>query len=103
MVRKAAAILLIIFLAIAGYAAFSWFSAGKAVKDYCTDLKAETDLPTAKTLARNRGLRFGVSRSPGEKGHYTALVTNWGPHGRHVCVIEHDSEKVIRARLDSYD
>jgi hypothetical protein len=100
--RKIAVILFVILVVIAGFVAFSWSSGRKAVKEYCADLKPGTDIRAAKALARSRGLFFGVSRSPSGEGGmpYIALVTNnWGPLGKE-CIIEHDSSKVIRARLD---
>jgi hypothetical protein len=102
-VRRVSAVFFIIVVPILGYAAFSLFIARNEVKEYCSQLRSGTDVATMRSLAESRGLRFVSSRRADEQGHFTVLVTKSGTFGRHVCTVEHDGDKVTRAKLDFHD
>ena len=102
-VKKIRAIFFIVVVAVAGYAAFSWFTARNEVREYCSGLKAGTDVATMKSLAASRGLRLVSPNRADGQGRFTALVTSSGTMGRYVCTVEHDGSKVIGTRLDFHD
>lgn len=101
--RKVLTVALAIAALAAGYTALSWFRTKDAVTQYCSQVRPEMDLETARNLAAQKRLRFFPSLQSTEQNRFTALVTGSGAAGRYVCTVEHDGKKVTQAQMNFHD
>lgn len=98
-VRIILEIFIIVVVVAAVYFIYSFIDARKETQRYCAQLTEGMSMETAKTMALKRHLRFVSEKSDDKQGVLKAYVSGYGVTGRYVCVVDHDGQTVIKAKM----